>query len=213
MIRILITDDQRLMRTGIRGLLKDVADFKIAGEAETGEEAVAACRRVDFDVALMDIDLPGISGLEATQRIKMRFPSIQIIGLSEHHSGPYPLQMLEAGAVGYLSKSCERYELEGAIRSAVRGERYVGAEVAKSLVSARLSGVAGALDALSQRELEVMLQLSRARSLRQIAEALSLSPKTISTYRTRVCRKLGVSTDVELTHAALRTGLLNLATI
>ena len=213
MIRIVVADDHTLVRAGIRGLLERIHDFEVVAEVSTGEQAIQATRQHLPDVVLVDLDMPGIGGLEATRRIVRSVPDARVIGLSEHRDGPYPMYMFEAGAVGYLSKTGEREELENAVRSVMFGQRYMDGEVARNLLMHRMRGSKTPIDELSRRELEVLVHLSKACTLSNIAEKLSISPKTVSTYRTRVCRKLGVTMDVELAHVALRYGLLNPATL
>ena len=160
------------------------------------------------DCMLMDVLMPGMGGLEATRRIMRTCPATKVIGISTHVDGPYPLHMLSAGACGYLSKSCTPQELVSAVRGVTHGQRYVNADVAGNLVVNGLKGRQTPIDELSRRELEVLVMVSSAQSQQEIAQRLSVSPKTVSTYRTRICRKLDVSTDVELVHLALRYGLL-----
>ena len=136
-----------------------------------------------------------------------------VIAFAEHNAGPYPMHLFDAGAAGYLTPTGELAELEAAVRAVKAGRRYLSADVARNLALSRGAGAETPLDELSRREMEVLMHLSRAHRLRDIAEVLCISPKTVSTYRTRVCRKLGVSTDVELAHVALRYGLLNPASV
>ena len=157
--------------------------------------------------------MPGIGALETTRRVRLVSSECAVVGIGDHRSGPIPLRLLEVGAAAYLSKRSQRAELERAVRAVAAGECYVAGALARELVLSRYGGAVSELDTLTRRELEVMLQVSKAHTLKEIGEALSLSPKTVSTYRTRVCRKLGVNTDVELTHAALRNGLLSPAAL
>lgn len=208
MVRVLLVDDHDLVRTGIRRLLDDVNGIEVVGEAATGEEAVCEARKLLPDVVLMDVTMPGIGGLEATRKLLRINSKCRVIGVSVHLNGPCPSRMFEAGATGYLTKGCDIEEMSGAIRRVARGERYIGADVAQKLVLHNLDGERTALDSLSPRELEVMLLVSQGHRLNHISDLLCLSPKTISTYRTRVMRKLDTNSDVELTHLALSLGLI-----
>lgn len=208
MTRIMLVDDHDLVRNGIKRLLADTPDMEVVGEAPNGEAALAAARATTPEVILMDVTMPGIGGLEATRKLLRIDPHVKIIGVSVHADGPLPARMLEAGAAGYLTKGCDVNEMIRAIRKVVRGERYVGADVAQQMVLNNLDGDSTAIDSLSPRELEVMLLVSQGHKLKQISDKLCLSPKTISTYRARVLKKLTASTDVELTHMALQMGLI-----
>jgi two-component system invasion response regulator UvrY len=213
MIRIVLADHHSMVRAGLGTLLNAVVDFEVVAEAASAEETLQAARDLQPDVVLLDVDMPGIGGPESTRRLLRIVPGVHVIGVSEHQTGPYPMHIFEAGAVGYLSKSGRGDELERAVRTVMYGKRYLNGDVARNLLLQRWQGEQSPLSELSRRELEVLIQLSKARNLRDIAQALSISPKTVSTYRTRVCRKLGVSSDVELAHVALRYGLLNPATV
>ena len=213
MINIVLADDHKLVRTGIKELLEKVHDFTVVAEACSGEQAVQVAREHQPDVVLLDIEMPGISGLEATRRILRTVKGVRVIGISERCDGPYPMHLFDAGAVGYLSKDGESRELESAVRSVMFGQRYMNGEVARNLFIQRVDGEGTPIDDLSRRELEVLLHVSRADNLQTIAQALNISPKTVSTYRTRLCRKLGVTSDVQLAHVALRYGLLNPAAL
>ena len=208
MTTIIIADDHTVVRAGLRRLLDEVPDFDVVAEAASGEEALQLARTLSPACMLIDVLMPGMGGLEATRRIVRIRPETKIIGVSTHVHGPYPLHVLASGASGYLSKSCTPKELIRAVRSVTHGQRYVNADVACNLVVSGFEGNNTPIDELSKRELEVLVMVSSAQSQSQIAERLSVSPKTVSTYRTRICRKLDVSTDVELVHLALRYGLL-----
>ena len=208
MLRVLLVDDHDLVRTGIRRLLDDSSDIQVVGEAPSGEVALTTARELDPDVILMDVTMPGIGGLEATRKLLRINADFRIIGVSVHAEGPCPSRMLEVGASGYLTKGCDLEEMIRAIRKVGRGERYIGADVAQHMVLQGMDGNRTPLESLSPRELEVMLLVSQGHKLVKISEQLCLSPKTVSTYRTRVMRKLEADTDVALTHMALQMGLI-----
>jgi two-component system, NarL family, invasion response regulator UvrY len=210
MIKIILVDDQIMVRTGIRRLLEEIVDFSVIAEVSSGEEALVLARDHQPDCMLMDVSLPGIGALEATRRMLRVNPDLAVIGLGVQSDGPYPLHMLSAGACGYLSKACSARELFNAVRSVVQGHRYVSGDVARRMVVAGVDARRTPVDELSRRELEVLVMVSQAQTQHEIAESLCVSPKTVSTYRTRICRKLGVNTDVELVHIALRYGLIEL---
>ena len=189
-------------------LLQDAPDIDAVAEARTGEEALQMAREHKPDVILMDINMPGMGGIEATRRLKRVTADAKIIGLSVHNDGVVPTKMLETGASGYLSKNCTPEEAMDAIRTVYHGTNYVSADVAQNLVTSAMEGTGSPVHDLSARELQVLTLLTKAYSLADIAEKLCLSPSTVSTYRTRIYSKLNVSTDVELTHIALRAGLI-----
>lgn len=209
MIRVLLVDDHKLVRTGIRLILEETPDIRVAGEATTGEEAVTMARELKPDVILMDVNMPGIGGLEATRKLHAYDPSLKVIAVSVHASEPFPLRLLEAGAHGYLTKDCASDEVVTAVRKVHSGERYITASIAQQLALARLEGgKASPFEKLSQREMQVMLMVITGQELQAISDQLHLSPKTVSTYRSRLFEKLSVSNDVELTRLALRYDVL-----
>ncbi|RMG30328.1 MAG: two-component system response regulator UvrY [Gammaproteobacteria bacterium] len=211
MVRLLLVDDHELVRAGVRRLLADCPDMEVVGECGTGEEAIAQARALRPDVILLDVNMPGVGGMEATRRIRQLLPETRIIVVTVHVQEPWPSKLLEAGANGYLTKSCAVDEIVNAIRTVMKGEIYLDPEVARALALSRLPGQeASPFDKLSQREMEVLLMVTRGQSIQEISDALCLSPKTVSTYRYRLYEKLGVSNDVELTHLAVRHGLIDL---
>lgn len=209
MIRVLLVDDHKLVRTGIRLILDDTPDVRVAGEAESGEAAIELGRTLDVDVVLMDVSMPGIGGLEATRRLLARNPATKVIVVSVHATEPYPLRLMEAGAHGYLTKDCAADEIVTAIRQVQAGKRYITASIAQQLALAKVdAGHASPFEQLSQREMQVMLMVTGGQPPQAIAAKLHLSPKTVSTYRGRLFVKLGVTNDVELTRLALRYGVI-----
>lgn len=210
MINVLLVDDHELVRTGIRKILDEVKGFKVIGEVETGEEAVLFCRKSEPDVVLMDMNMPGIGGLEATKKILRYSPDIKIIVLTVHSEDPFPTKVMQIGAAGYLTKSAGPDEMINAIRSVNSGQRYITPEIAQQMALNQFkSADENPFNSLSERELQIMLMITRGERVPDISEQLSLSTKTINSYRYRMFEKLNVGNDVELTHLAIRHGMLN----
>ena len=212
MIKVLLVDDHELVRTGIRRLLDDTTGIKVISEAETGEEAFDEAKKHKPDVVLMDVNMPGIGGLEATRKLLQIDPSIKIIIVTIHAEEPFPTRLLEAGASGYLTKDCGINEIVKAIRAVVEGERYISADIAQEIALNVMPGSnQSPFQALSQREMQVMMMVTQGQNVQQISDKLCLSPKTISTYRHRLFEKLNVENDVELTRLAIRHGMIDSA--
>ena len=210
MIKLLLVDDHELVRTGIRRILEDVSDFSVVGEATTGEEAVKFCRKHDPDLVLMDMSMPGIGGLEATKQILRFTKSTRVIVLSVHKENPIPAKVMQMGAFGYLTKDSEPQEMIRAIRKVAAGQKYVSPDIAQQIAIGQLNlNDDNPFEQLSERELEITLLLTKGAKVPDIATSLNISAKTVNTYRYRMFEKLSVSTDVELTHLALRHKLIN----
>ncbi len=208
MITVLIVDDHRLVRAGLKRILLEQPDIRVIGEADSGERSIELAAERQPDVVLMDINMPGIGGLEATRRLLRRAPRARVIGLSMHVEDPFPRRILAAGASGYLSKNSACEELVSAIRRVCAGEHYVSSTVAGRLASTLSRGDGSPFESLSEREMQVMLMLTQGMTTQEISDELHLSPKTVSTYRYRLFDKLSVSNNVELTRLATRYGLL-----
>ncbi len=210
MINILLVDDHELVRTGIRRIIDDVRGMKVVGEAESGEEAVKWCRKNQADVVLMDINMPGIGGLDAMHKILRINEDIKIIMLTMHTENPFPSKVMQAGASGYISKAAGPNEVLNAIRSVHAGQRYLAPEIAQQMALSQISPTSDdPFDVLSERELQIMMMITKGQRVVDISEQLGLSPKTINSYRYRLFDKLGVNGDVGLTHMAIRYGMLD----
>lgn len=209
MIQVAIVDDHQIVRTGFRELLSEDSKISIAFEAASGDEALDKLRTAQCDVLLLDISLPGKSGVDVLRTVRQRHPDIKVLILSGFPEESYALAMIRNGASGYLCKDCDREELLRAIHMVSAGRRYVSPRTAE-LLADELSGErSGVLhEALSDRELQVFLRLARGESVSDIAGQLHLSVKTISTYRSRVTEKLNVASNAELATYALRHGLI-----
>ena len=208
MIRVILVDDHAIVRTGIAHILGEHPQCQVVAEMGSGEEAIRAVREHKPNVVLMDLNMPGIGGLEATSRIHATHPEVGIIILTVHANAPYPKHLLEAGATGYLTKGCAANELYAAIETVARGGRYVGSDIAQQLALGMMPGGSDSpFDALTARETSVMLMLIQGHSVAQAAEILSLSPKTVATYKYRLFNKVGVNNAVELSHLAIRHGI------
>ena len=208
-MRVVLVDDHQLVRSGIRRLLDDADLVTVVGEASSGEDALELVRQTQPDVVFMDVSMPGIGGLEATRKLLRIDPDLRIVALSIHVEEPYPSRLLEAGAMGYITKSCDTKEIMGALQAMRRGERYIGNDIAQQMALAGFDGGGSGLDKLSQREIQVMIMVTQGYKNQEISDTLCLSPKTVSTYRHRLFEKLGVESDVELTHVAIRHGMLD----
>jgi two-component system invasion response regulator UvrY len=211
-IRILLVDQQEMVRCGLQRLLNDNPQLCVVGEASSGEEAVQSSRRLQPDVVLMDMQIPGIGSLEATRRISRGEAEIRIVVVASLVDDLFPIRLLDAGASGYLSKNCGIEEISEAIAVVCRGERYISADIARQMALSTLPGGGQSpFERLSQRELQVMLMVAQGQSVHDISGHLCLSSKTISTYRYRLYEKLGVGNDVELARLAIRHGIVGIA--
>ena len=211
MIRLLLVDDHTLFRSGLKSVLAGAAEIEVVGEVSDGEAAVDFVRSTPPDVVLMDINMPGIGGIEATRRIVHLAPEVHVIAVTALSDDPFPNQLLDAGARGYLSKGCPADELFKAVHSVMLGQHYISADVAQKLALGRMVAQAeeSPLKTLSPREMQIMMMIVQGQGNQQISDTLFLSPKTISTYRHRIYEKLDVCNDVELTRYAIRHNLID----
>jgi two-component system invasion response regulator UvrY len=201
---VLIADDHELVRTGIRRLLEDLG-CEVIAEVGDGDEAVARAQTEKPDVALLDIHMPVLGGLEATRKIRRFHPSCRIIVLTAYTEGPLPKALLEAGIDGFLTKGCTLGEMQQALERVRRGERYISRDVAQKMAIAAIEGdTESPFDRLTPRELQVALMLLAGGINRSISEALQLSPKTVTTYRQRILQKTGVRNQTDLLRLAIR---------
>jgi two-component system invasion response regulator UvrY len=210
LINILLVDDHELVRSGVNKILNEVKGFKVIQECETGEDAIKYCRKTEPDVILMDMDMPGMGGLEATKKILRIIPDVQIIILTAHAENPFPTKVMQIGAAGFLTKGAGPNEMINAIRAVNSGQRYLPAEIAQQMALSQFKSTEeNPFTELSDRELQIMLMITRGEKVPDISENLHLSTKTINSYRYRMFEKLGVGNDVELTHLAIRHGMIN----
>jgi two-component system invasion response regulator UvrY len=210
MIGILLVDDHELVRTGIRRLLEDKEDIVIMGEAGSGEQALELLRTFDNppQVIMMDLNMPGVGGLETTRNILKRYPDTKIIIVSMVDEGILPGRVLKAGAMGYVTKGGSSSEMLHAINEVLAGRRYISPEIAQKMLSDSLDGEKSPFEGLSERELQVMMMLMDGIRVNDISDKLHLSPKTVSTYRYRIFEKLGITSDMELVKMALDHGIM-----
>lgn len=206
---MLLVDDHELIRIGIKRLLQDVSGIKVVGEASTGEDAIRVARELIPDVVLMDVQMPGIGGYEATRKLIRHNPDIKVLALTVCDDEPYPSRFLQVGAAGYITKGCDADEMIRAIRMVHSGQRYISPEIAQQLALKRyVKDEASPVDVLSERELQIMLMITNGQKVQEISEKLCLSPKTVNSYRYRIFEKLNIQSDVELTLLAIRLGLV-----
>lgn len=210
-VSVLIVDDHDLVRTGIKHMLSGAEGIRVLGEASTGETAVRMTRELSPDVVLMDIKMPGIGGLEATRKLLRILPGVKVLVVTVCEDDLFPSRLLQAGAVGYITKGASMEDMLQAIRTVHSGQRYISPEVAKQLALKHLVDEHDTpFDSLSERELQVMLMITKGMKVQEIADRLCLSPKTVNSYRYRIFEKLNVKNDVELTHLAIRHNVLDL---
>ena len=212
MIKVLLTDDHELVRTGIRRLLEDSKQVEIVGEADCGEDSLQLAQSLKPDVILMDVNMPGIGGVEACRRILQRNPKQKIIVLTVHNEQTFPKHLLEIGAKGYLTKECGVDEMIKAIKQVNSGGSYIASSIAQQLALSLLPGNdVNPIDRLSRREFQVMLMISQGLTNVEISDKLCLSPKTISTYRLRVLEKLDAHNEVDLIKIVVEQGMVEFA--
>ncbi|MDF1759216.1 MAG: UvrY/SirA/GacA family response regulator transcription factor [Coxiellaceae bacterium] len=209
MINVMLVDDLDLVRTGIRKMLDESAGIKVIGEATSGEEAVKLARSVKPNVVLMDVKMPGIGGFEATRKLIRMDPDIKVLIVTVCDNDLYPARLLQVGASGYLTKGATMDEMVQAIKAVHAGQRYISPEIANRLAFKHVSDKdESPFETLSERELQVMLMITKGMKVQEIADKLCLSPKTVNSYRYRIFEKLNVKNDVELTLLAIRHGLV-----
>jgi DNA-binding NarL/FixJ family response regulator len=209
MIRTAIVDDHALVRAGLRQYLSAHVDVRVVAECATAREAMEVVRQEQADVMILDIAMPDTSGVDALQAIKARAPYLPVLILSGFPEEHYALPMLRQGAAGYLMKDCDPEDIVHAIRTVVRGRRYITPTVAERLAQGLVTPATQAdHDALSSREFQVFLRLAKGETVGGIGESMSLSVKTVSTYRSRVMDKLQLETNSDLTYYALKNGLI-----
>ncbi|MBL8438392.1 MAG: response regulator transcription factor [Zoogloeaceae bacterium] len=209
MLRIAIVDDHQLVRAGFRELLGSEVDLRIVFDAASGEEALERLRAEPCDVLLLDLSLPGKSGVDVLRNVRQRHPDVAVLVLSGFPEDRYALAMIRNGASGYICKDCEQDELVRAVHTVASGRRYLSLRTAELLAAEMLGdGVAAPHTGLSEREMQVFLRLARGETVSDIAATLNLSVKTVSTYRTRLLEKLELGSNAELAAYALRNGLM-----
>jgi two-component system invasion response regulator UvrY len=210
MIKVLVVDDHKLVRTGTCRLLADEEGIEIIGQAASGEDAITAVRDQQPDIVLMDVNMPGIGGLEATRRCLRVDPELKIIVVTIYDQEPYPSQLMGIGASGYLTKRADVHEMVRAIRKVMAGQRYLSDEIAQQLAHRPFNADdACPFETLSSREMQIAIMVTNGMPVPDISIALSLSPKTVNSYRYRIFEKLDVRNDVSLTKLAIKHRIID----
>ena len=214
-IRVLVADDHAIIREGLRVMLGNQPDMEVIEIASNGREAIRLVDEHDPDVAVMDISMPELNGIEAIQQILPLHPNIKVIVLSIHETKPYVYRALKAGAKGYLIKETAGLEVVEAVRAVYRGERYLSQRISDLLTDVSFQGLAGSievspLEQLSLREREILQLVAEGKTSQEIAERLSISSKTVDTYRSRLMRKIGVEDVAGLVKFAIQHGVISL---
>jgi len=213
MIRVLVADDHAVVRRGLAHILEEAPDMTLAGEASSGRQVLRAVRQGDYDVLVLDIAMPEGGGLEVLHQLRTLQPKLPVLMLSVYAESQYALRALKAGAAGYLTKASAPDELVAAIRRVARGKRYVSGPLGEEIVAALRQKTgqephAAGADALSDRECQVVCLLASGKTLTEIAADLSLSAKTVGTYRARALKKLRLKSTADLIRYALDHGLV-----
>ena len=209
MIRILVADDHAIVRNGLKQIVSDTPDIVVSGEASNGREALNKALEYDYDVVLLDITMPDRSGLEILKEIKSQKPELPVLILSIHPEEQYAVRALKAGAAGYLTKESASEELIRAMRKVSSGSKYVTSSLAEKLASILKTNTEEPLhQSLSDREYTVFCMIVSGKRVKQIADELLLSAKTISTYRSRILRKMNMHNNIELTRYAMQNHLV-----
>jgi len=207
-IRVMLVDDHAVVRVGFRMLLNASADIEVVDEADSGETAYQRYVESKPDVVVMDLAMPGIGGIETARRLLLRDPAARVLVLSAHEDTAHLKRVLKAGALGYLSKRSAPEDVIGAVRTVAAGRVFLDAEMARKVAVQDLSGAPSPVEALSEREFTVFIQLARGQSVNQIAETLCLSPNTVGTHLYNIKQKLGAGNQAELALIAVRNGLI-----
>jgi two-component system invasion response regulator UvrY len=208
-IKILLVDDHAVVRMGFKMLIEAETDIKVIGEAESGEAAVKLFQELKPDIIVMDITMPGIGGLEAIDRIMAKDKNTKILVLSAHEDSVHPKRVLNAGAMGYLTKRSAAEELIKAIKSIHQGKRYLEPNIAQQMAITQLSGETNPVEILSDREFEVFMALAKGKSTNDIADTLCLSPRTVGTHLYNIKQKLNANNSAEIALIAIRCGLID----
>lgn len=210
MIRLLIVDDHAIVRHGLRQVVSESEDIKVAAEAGNSQEAIRLLREMEFDMVLLDISLPDKNGIETLKQIKRDRPNLPVIMLTMHAEDEFGVRALKAGASGYLTKQSAHDQLLTAVRQVASGRRYISQELAEELVRS-IGEPAGKRphELLSDREFDTLRLLASGKSLSEIAQMFSISPKTVSVYRTRLLEKMKLKNNAEIAHYAVKNGLID----
>jgi DNA-binding NarL/FixJ family response regulator len=210
MIRVLLADDHSIVRDGLRRIIEDSGDMEVVGEAADGRDAIRQIASTRPEIAVIDISMPGLDGLEVVSRLRKEAPDLPVLILTMHEEAQYVVRAIEAGAMGYLTKQSAPEQLVAAIRKIYNGQRYITEDASEALALRVARGSAGQtpLDTLSMRELQVLRRLAMGHTSREIAEAYSISIKTVDTYRARLLKKLDLRNNAELIRFAIQNNLL-----
>jgi two-component system, NarL family, invasion response regulator UvrY len=208
-VKVMLVDDHAVVRMGFRMLLESAFDIKVVAEAESGEQAIKLYMEHQPDVVVMDITMPGIGGMEATDRILAKDNHAKILILSAHEDSVHPKRVLNAGAMGYLTKRSAAEELIKAIRTVASRKMYLEANIAQQMAIQQLNGEQNPVDVLSDREFEVFIALAKGKTTNEIADTLSLSPRTVGTHLYNIKQKLNANNSAELALIAMRCGLID----
>jgi two-component system invasion response regulator UvrY len=208
-INVMLVDDHAVVRMGFKMLLELDPNIKVIAEAESGEQSIQRYMEFKPTVVVMDITMPGIGGLEAIERILAKDSSAKILVLSAHEDSVHPKRVLNAGAMGYLTKRSAAEEMIKAIRTVASGKKYLEASVAQQMAIQQLSGDQNPVDVLSPREFEVFMALAKGKTTNEIAETLFLSPRTVGTHLYNIKQKLNANNSAEIALIAMRSGLID----
>jgi DNA-binding NarL/FixJ family response regulator len=209
MIRVLVADDHPVVRAGLKQILADAPDITITGEAADGHEVLARVREGDFDVVLLDLTIPGIAGIDVLKQLKTEKPALPVLILSVHPEDHYAVRVIRAGAAGYLTKASAPDQLIQAVRKVCQGGKYVSPSLAEKLAEELEAGwVHLPHETLSDREYQVLCMIASGKTVTEIAGALALSVKTVSTYRARILEKMRMQSNAELTSYAIKNKLV-----
>ena len=210
MIRVLLADDHSIVRAGLRRIVEESGDMQVIAEADDGREAIQLVKKKDPDVAVIDISMPGLDGLEVISQLQTLNPQLPILVLTMHEEGQYVVRAVQAGAMGYLTKQSAPEQLVNAIRKVHDGQRYLTDDAAEALALRVAKGSDGqsSLDSLSMREMQVLRRLAMGQTNREIASAYHISIKTVDTYRARLLKKLGLRNNAELSRFAMQNQLI-----